>query len=249
MKNFLSAACLAALAPLTQADTVLGVYAGVGQWNADYSGEAGTIPIDLEDLNFDDESNNFYYVALEHPVPLIPNIKLQHTDISSTETATIATEFTLDDQTFAVNETVTSDLELSHTDAILYYELLDNWINLDLGLTVRAFEGEATVVSQTTSTMETVDLDGVIPMFYVKAQFDLPFTGWSVGADANAIGYSGDSFTDISARIAYATDFIPLLDLGFELGYRYMSLDVQDEGDLEGDFTMDGPYAALTLHF
>ena len=250
MKRVISAACFAALAPLAQADTVFGVYAGVGQWNADFGGDAGTVSIDLEELNIEDETNNFFYIALEHPIPLLPNIKLQNTEITSEETATLTRTFTLDDQQFTVGEEVTTDVDLTHTDATLYYELLDNWINLDLGLTLRAFDGEATVISSTTSQSETVDLDEVIPLVYAKAQFDLPFTGWSIAADANAIGYSGDSFSDITAKIAYTSDALPLLDLGVELGFRRMALEVDDDdGDLNADLTIDGPYAAITLHF
>ena len=115
---------------------------------------------------------------------------------------------------------------------------------------MRVFDGEATVVSSTTTLSDTVDLDAVVPMLYVKAQFDLPFSGWSIGADANAIGYSGDNFSDITAKIAYTSDGLPLLDLGLEIGYRRMALEVDDDdSDLNADLTIDGPYAAITLHF
>ena len=249
MKKLLSAACLTALSAFTCADTVLGVYAGVGIWQADYGGDTGTVAVDLNELNLEDESNNFYYLALEHPVPLLPNLRLQKTDISSSETATLTRNFTLDDQSFSASEEVTTDLELTHTDATLYYEVLDNWVNLDIGLTLRAFDGEAAVTSTTTATSDRVDLDEVIPLLYLKTQFDLPFSGWSIAADGNAVGYSGDSFSDLSAKIAYSSDALPLLDLGLEIGYRRMALEVDDEGDLTADVTVDGPYAAVTLHF
>ncbi len=249
MNKLLSAACLAALAPLAQADTVLGVYVGAGQWNSEYSGDAGTVAVDLSELNIDEENNNFYYIAVEHPVPLLPNIRLQKTDITSSETSTLTSSFTLDNESFSVNDEVSTDIDLTHTDATLYYEVLDNWVNLDVGLTLRAFDGEASVTSRTTSTSETVDLDEVIPLLYLKTQFDLPFTGWSIAADGNAIGYSGDTFSDLSAKISYNSDALPLLDLGVEIGYRRMALEVEDDGDLTADLTIDGPYAAVTLHF
>lgn len=249
MKKLLSVACLTALAPLAQADTVLGVYVGAGQWNSEYGGNAGTVAVDLNELNIDEESNNFYYIALEHPVPLLPNILLQKTDITSSETATLTSNFTLDNESFSVNDEVTTDIDLTHTDATLYYEVLDNWVNLDVGLTLRAFDGQASVTSKTTLASETVDLDEVIPLLYIKTQFDLPFTGWSIAADGNAIGYSGDTFSDLSAKIAYNSDALPLLDLGIEIGYRRMALEVEDDGNLTADLTVDGPYAAVTLHF
>lgn len=248
MKKLLSTACLAALAPLSQADTLLGIYAGAGIWNADYSGDAGVDSIDINDLGLDDESNNFYYVALEHPVPLLPNIKLQHTEIDSTETGVISETFKLDDVTFTASEQVVTDVDLSHTDAVLYYEILDNWVSLDAGLTLRSFNGDLSVASTNTPALaESVELDAVIPLIYVKAQFDLPLSGFSIGADANIVAYSGNTLSDASARIAY--EFESIVDLGLELGYRHMALEVDDIDDLEADLTIDGPYAAVTLHF
>ena len=249
MHKLLSAACLIALTPMTQADTVLGLYAGVGQWNADYTGEAGTRAVSLDELNIGDESNNYYYLAIEHPVPLLPNIKLQRTAVTSEETATLNTTFTLDNETFTVGEDVTTDLDLTHIDTVFYYEILDNWVNLDLGLTLRSFDGEATVTASD-GDFETVDLDELIPLGYVKAQFDLPFTGWSIAADANAIAFDGDSFTDITAKIAYAADIMPLLDIGLEVGYRRMALELdRGNNDLNADVTIEGPFAAVTVHF
>ena len=249
MKKLLSATCLAALAPLAQADTILGIYAGIGLWQADYGGDTGVESVDLDELGLDDENNNFFYVALEHPIPLLPNIRLQRTAIDSRESATLTRNFTLDDVTFSATDTVVTDLDLSHTDAVLYYEVLDNWVSLDLGLTLRAFDGEATVQSQTTTALrETVDLDAVLPMLYARAQFDLPFTGFSVGADANLITYDGHTLSDASAKIAYAFD-ATVIDLGVELGYRRMALELDDLDDLNADLTLDGPYAAVTLHF
>ncbi|TQV67684.1 TIGR04219 family outer membrane beta-barrel protein [Exilibacterium tricleocarpae] len=248
MKKIVSATCLAALAPLAQADTILGVYAGVGIWQADYGGDTGVDSIDLDELGLDDEDNNFFYVALEHPVPLLPNIKLQNTNVESEASATLTRDFTLDDVTFTATDSVVTDLDLSHTDVVLYYEILDNWVTLDLGMTLRAFDGEASVRSENTDRSETVDLDAVLPMAYAKAQFDLPFTGFSVGADANIITYDGNTLSDASAKVAYAYESL-VVDVGFELGYRRMALSLDDLDDLEADITLDGPYAAITLHF
>ena len=51
----ISALGLATLSPLTQADTILGVYAGIGTWNPEYSGDIGRSDLDIEDLGFDDD--------------------------------------------------------------------------------------------------------------------------------------------------------------------------------------------------
>lgn len=243
MKKLTLAATLALLSPLAVADTILGVYAGAGQWQAEYSGDAGDPNIDVGALGLEESDNNFYYIALEHPVPLIPNIKVQKVDISSQQTARITQTFTLDDETFFEGTEVTSDFDLSHIDLTLYYEILDNWVNLDLGVNVRKFDGY--VSAESAFGNESVKLDEAVPMFYVKAQFDLPLTGFSAGLEGNIISYDDNRLTDYSARVHYMFDSV--MDLGLEVGYREMSLKIDE--DVTADVQLKGPYAAVVFHF
>lgn len=226
------------------ADTVFGIYAGAGQWQADYEGTIGHPAIKLQSLGLNDSDNNYYFVALEHGVPVIPNIRLQKTDISSRQTAIISQTFTLDEVTFTVNSEVSSDVDLTHTDGVLYYEVLDNWVNLDLGLTLRKFDGHATAVSST--ARESVTLDKLIPMIYGHARFNLPFTGFAVGGALNAISYNDNKITDYNAYVSYTFD--SAMDIGAEVGYR--SLDLRsDDKNARVDATLAGPYASILLHF
>ena len=57
------------------ADTLLGVYAGAQGWDMAAEGNYG---FQNEELNyrFEDETQNRFYIALEHPIPVIPNIKI-----------------------------------------------------------------------------------------------------------------------------------------------------------------------------
>src|SRR4051812_6315515 len=99
MKKLTLLVAIAATATsFANADTVLGVYAGFGSWDASYDGNIGEpTSISLKELGVKDHKNSFYYIALEHPVPIIPNIRLAHTDISSKQTAKITRSFEYDD--------------------------------------------------------------------------------------------------------------------------------------------------------
>jgi outer membrane protein len=232
------------LAPLVQADTVFGIYAGAGSWQSDYDGQAGNPAITLKELGVQEHHNNYYYVAIEHPIPFLPNIKLSHTNISSAQTGTITKSFTMGDTTYTANEKVSTDFDLSHKDATLYYEILDNWINLDLGVTARKFDGYAR--SSSASGNENIAIDMTLPMVYGKIQFDLPFTGLSAGVEANYASYQDNSLNDYTAKFSYLFD--AFVDVGVDVGYRKMALKVSDN-DLEADMTLKGPYMALTAHF
>ncbi len=248
MLKTLSAASLTCCLSLPiAADTVLGIHAGVGQWQSDYSGETGSVPVSLEDLNISDENNNVFYLALEHPIPLLPNVLVQHVSLDSSGSSTLDEGFVFDEIAFPAGTEVHTRLDLSHNDATLYYEVLDNWVSLDLGMTFRAFDGEASVSSADASVSETVELDTIIPMAYGKAQFELPLTGWSVSAAANLVSYDGNELSDYSAALAWDSDVLIVFDVGVELGYRSLSLKL--EKDLDTDIELEGPYASLRIRF
>jgi len=245
-KLTLLAAVAATSISFAHADTVLGVYAGFGSWDSSYDGKAGDPSITLKDLGVKDHKNSYYYIALEHPVPVLPNIRLAHTDISSKQTADVSKTFTIDGTTFVANDTIASEFDLTHTDVTLYYELLDNWVNIDLGVTARTFDGFVSAKSTTTAQNKKVKVDQTLPMLYGKLQFDLPFSGLSAGIEGNFVSYSGDRVTDYSAKISYLFDSV--LDIGLEAGYRKLSVKV-DEDDLQANVNLKGPYAAVIAHF
>ena len=242
IRKWMAAACIAAFSTLAAADTVAGLYAGAGIWSAGPGGNIGGTAVDVDALGLSSETNAFVYVALEHPVPALPNVKLQHTRLGSRGEGVLSRRFRLDDVEFSAGETISTELDLTHTDAVMYYELLDNVVSLDLGGTLRVFNGHARAASRTLS--ESVDIDLVIPMAYGRVLIELP-AGFEISATANVIGYSGNSLQDLSAQIAYAFDSV--VDVGVELGYRRFALKLDD--DAQTDVSLDGPYVAVTLHF
>ena len=193
--------------------------------------------------------NNFFYLALEHPVPVIPNILVQQTDVSVDESGSMVVDVVFDGDTFTAGTDVNTTIDFSHTDATFYYELLDNWVSLDLGLTVRMFDGELTLTeSATPVNTATQVLDGALPMLYLKARFDLPLSGFYVGAHANALTYDGHSLTDFTAAAGYQTDGW-VMDLGVEFGIRTFTFELDDLDELDADIELSGSYFAVTVHF
>jgi len=241
-----------ALAGTSVADTIFGVYAGAGVWNGSLSGNVGkdAQPITADELGMGSDNNTFYYLAVEHPVPVLPNFMLSHTSLSTSGKSTVTRDFTFNNTTVPANADTTTSVDLSHTDLTLYYEILDNYLSWDLGVTGRNFDGYASIdyTSQSGNGSEKVSLKGIVPLAYTKLQIDLPFSGWFVGGSMNYVGYRGDSFSDLDAKLGYMTDGLGL-DVGFDFGYRQMKLKVEKLDDLKADLTEDGPYASLLVHF
>lgn len=225
----------------------IGVRAGAYMWSPDISGtvRAGGEEVDLQDdLGFSDENANVFFVSIEHPLPLLPNILLQHTKLDASATNTLSRTITFDDTTYIASDRVKTTLDLTHTDATLYYEVLDNWVELDLGLTVRVFENGVKIKSEITGNDAELDITSVIPMVYAAARFNLPLSGLYVAVDGNGIGYSGNTLLDYRAMVGYESP----IGLGAQVGIRNFDLNYED-GDDDGDVKIDGAFAEVFYHF
>lgn len=230
------------------ADT-LGFEVGAYGWQQKFSGtvSSGSASlVDVEDnLGYDDETNNVFYAVFEHPVPVLPNIRVQQTDLDLSANGNGPFLFSGTPYVGSVN----SSINLSHTDFTLYYEILDNWVSLDVGLTARYIsDGEvqitSTQVGPTFGQTESFDADGVLPLLYLSARIDLPLTGLYVGADINGLGVNDDSIIDYRVNLGYEST----IGLGVEAGFRSFELDYDDSDD-KVDLTIDGAYAGIFYHF
>jgi outer membrane protein len=232
-----SSLLLATLYSASASADFLGIYVGAGSWNHDPSGnfnstQTGSTNVDLQsNLGLSDESEGYVWAAFDHPIPLLPNIRLERTSLGHTGTSG---SVNFNGATVSGSSTV----NLDSTDAILYYRLLDNWVNFDLGLNLRKIDGEFAIGSESVSVSET------IPMLYLAAQFDLPFSGFSVGADYSLVSYDGSSYDDLRLRAMYEMGVV-----GFELGLRTTTLELDDVDNINADLEFDGIMAGVFLHF
>lgn len=224
----------------------------LGQWQPDYSGEIGIGDESgtLEELGFDDDSHNVFTLVFKHPIPAIPNAKIRHSDISTSASGTLIRDLGFGDTTFIAGDADT-DLDLTHTDFTLFYSPLNNWVQIDLGITGRKFDAEGTIVGSTAfgTRTESETFDDWVPMLYAGARFELPLTGLYVDGTLNTINYDDSEVSDITAAIGYALD-LPVVDLVAELGYRTFTFKLdEDDNDIGVDLELDGVYFNLGLQF
>jgi len=242
INRFLFAVAVLAASCTASAD-VAGVYFGAGSW---YQGFGGNVIADvsLDDLQVAGESGSHLYVALEHPVPLIPNIRVAWTEIKDSGTGTLQSSFVYAGQTFNTSQVVDTRIDLTHTDVTLYYEIIDVGMDLDLGLTARLVSGDITMDTAT----EAVDV--VVPMAYGHIKVGLPFTGVFVNGEINAMSYSGITVSDYAVALGWETKTAFLPKVGVEGGYRRFGVDASAaEVDVAVDMAVDGFFVNLTAHF
>jgi outer membrane protein len=240
-KLILVAGSVLLMSGTTATADVLGVGATVGYWNSDLSGEAGKNGdlVDVEnDLDLSSDSNANLEAYFEHPVPILPNVRLNYTRIKQSGDGELSTGY----DGVLPGVPVESELELTQFDATLYYEVLDNWVNLDAGLTVRNLDGELTV-RELGGDVSRTEISGTVPLAYLAARFDLPLTGLSVGGQANVVSYDGDSIRDLNAYGQFQLSAVRL-----RAGYREISIDYEDSDD-RLDVELGGPFISAGLTF
>jgi len=200
-----------------------------------------TDPTDVDvndDLFWTEENQGYLFVTFEHPVPIIPNVRIMTTSLDHSGTGTA--NFVLNGETFS--GTVTSSGTFDQTDITAYWEVLDNVVSLDLGLNVKLLDFSYSVASTGVSTSDS--LSATIPMLYGLVGAS-PLPGLFLGVEGNWIGYDGNNLTDFAAKVSYTTDFF----LGIEGGYRSQTYELDDVDGYFGKLEFKGPFVGAYLKF
>lgn len=236
--------CLATLAtPLTVNADFLSVSIGGGVWNETPSGNIQKIndPVEVnikDNFFWEEESQGYLFVTLEHPVPLIPNVRLMHTKLDHAGSG--STSFQFDGQSFTGPNT-SNDFSIETLDLVAYYEILDNVVSLDFGLNIRNLDIDYDI-NNGSSTSDSVS--ATIPMLYAAVGAS-PWPELLISGELSYISYSGSSISDFTAKISYTTNFL----LGFEAGYRKLNFELDDVSDTNANLDFDGVFAGAYVKF
>jgi len=240
--------CLSTLAlpfifPQIAIADALSLSIGGGTWDETPEGTYNrTIdaPIDVnDDFLWDKESQGYAFITLEHFVPIIPNIKLIYTKIDHTGSGAGGFDYNgITYNNFANTVTVET------LDLLLYYEVLDNVVSLDLGLNIRNLKADFAIIDTTTNATDSDSVDEFIPMVYALVGFS-PWPDLIISGEMSYVTYSGNTISDYTVKIAYTTNFF----IGLEAGYRNQKIELDDNDGTDTDLTFDGPFAGAYLKF
>jgi outer membrane protein len=246
IKNLLYPLALAA--PFTVNADILSVSVGGGGWNVSPSGtinDVGELPVDVNNqLFWDDESQGYFFAILEHPVPILPNVKLMKTTLDQSGNGNATFRFDGIDY----DGYVTNDFSVETLDLYAYYEILDNVVNIDLGLDIRNLKVDytitGTVSGSPTPDTTTDSFDETFPMIYAMVGVS-PWPDLIISGELSYISYDGSKVSDFTAKVAYTTSFF----VGLEAGYRKQQYTLDDISDTNADLSFDGIFAGAYLKF
>ena len=194
--------------------------------------------IDLvDDLNVNNPAQTSMVLILEHPISVLPNIRYQGYNLYSSESSGVNLEAKNNGNAAIAGKTTTTSFDLNHEDIVLYYQLLNNWVDLDMGVDLKRFDGQ---VSQAGTTGSSIDVDETIPLLYLSARVALPVNGLYVGANINAnvvdLGLSQSTAQDSTIMLGYESG----TGLGIEGGIKSFSVELNDSDNLNTNFEYDG---------
>lgn len=233
MKHLVLGAILAISTALVsqpaKADLLFGIYGEAQYWLADTTGGYGDSE-NFNGFNFDDENQLRLSLALHHPVPLLPNIRIETQDMKAT---------------LANGNGSTGQLDLSHDSAIFYYSFLNNsLVRLHAGVAAKRFDGYVD-----DGQGNAWELSETIPTAYALVGVGLPFSGLSVYARGHVLAIDSSSVQDIEAAVQYRVFNTPLLDGSIQLGYRHFNVELDNVAGLYSDVEFKGPFIGFQLHF
>jgi len=221
---------------------------GVGTWMQTPTGTIsytdGSIT-GLDTSNENDQMQLYGWLLVKHPIPVLPNLRLEYVKTSYEGTAT----GTFGSFTFPISSK--TKLDMSQIDVIPYYNILDNtgWVTLDLGLNIKildiSYEANGIdLVAQLPTDISII----AIPLGYIRARVEIPGTELGVESDLKYISYSTAKAYDARIKVDYTFDISPVIQPAIELGYRVQKFELDEDGlTINTDYS--GIYMGMMLRF
>lgn len=226
-----------------------------------YKPQSDTDKIDLKnDAHIGDKTKPWVKLKFEHPIPLLPNIKLSYMPMKFDGSGTLQRDIKWGNYTYSSNADYSLSVKLDRFDVTLYHNLpfiktaTAGILDIELGVNVRTifFDGKLNGTDKNTGqkVSESKSITLPIPMGHLAAEIK-PIPHFSVLGNLNYIGYSKNTYYDYTlAGRLYAGSFLPLgrLKPFIEAGYRYEKLKI-DESSVKTDIKIKGGYALAGLQF
>jgi outer membrane protein len=227
------------------ADTILGIYLDYSRWTVDSDGQIASLqaPLQLNELLTTDDNGTVLSVKIEHPLPLLPNVGLSRTTITANDSILTTDSLGYREAVFIPGSTLTTDIDSMHEELIIYYELLDNWVSLDLGVNFMHVDDRVLLLDGSQNVSNRID--EYLAGLYAMVAFEFPTTNLYVQGTLSMADMSDVEVNKHQIGIGWEADW----GLGFELGYRSRSSTWEDIQLASGEWDLDGYYASVRFHF
>lgn len=226
---------------------VLGISAGANWWFHEPDGDlefddGGEFSLDesSDGIGLDSDNDANLWLQWDHFIPVLPSIRLEHTNLGQSGDGNISAEFA--GVTF--DEDVDSELTFDQTDLTFYWTPIPlPYVDIDVGVNIKYIDGEL-IIDGETSGEESASFSGPVPMAYGRLGLDIPGTRVRGEASIKTLPVSDSEITDTQVQVIYKWWYS-----GVTVGYRDIRVDFDDFDDFTVDATFSGPYAGAFLRF
>jgi outer membrane protein len=205
---------------------MLKIQAGGGSlYNTNNKGEYsynGTInSIDSVTMENSVNKNYYLYADIRHPVPFIPNARIEYYDITNKGTTTVGTTF---DNTSFIDGSL-NQFKYRSIESIGYYRLPIPGVDIDLGGGLNTLEGSISLNDNINNSIKNYKKD--IPFIYGNVHLDIPLS--NIGLEAN-VKYNKNVDTKINflesvAKFTYTLNSFNVIaakyKIALEAGVKY----------------------------
>lgn len=195
-------------------------------------------------------TQSYTWAQFDHAIPIVPNIRIEQTEMKYTGTASTTGTF----NGTAITASTVSGVDLTNQDFIAYWGVpFSTWIPMideaDFGFGVKQFDGTITV----TGAVDEV-IDFMLPFGYAKLHITPPFLGGlGFEAEIKVISGGGVTFNESIFKADWSVEApIPVIDLevGIEAGYRSTVIAYDADGtDAFLDFEFTGVFFGIFAKF
>ncbi|HIP02602.1 MAG TPA: TIGR04219 family outer membrane beta-barrel protein [Campylobacterales bacterium] len=250
MKKFLSIIAMSTLVSTSLFADFARVEIGAGAWMQKASGttsyDAGS---GVTGTNVFDETKNtspYVWMLIKHPIPVVPNIRLEYTSIHATGKASGAWNG------LVAPANTNSVLDIKEYDIIPYYNILDNtfWTTLDLGVDIKVIDATYKIEPNGLFTGYEDSYTAPIPLLYARVRVEIPATNIGLEGDMKYVTTGSSTVYDARIKVDYTFDITPIIQPGIEIGYRTQKIKIdEDDENVKTDMDFSGFFAGLMLRF
>jgi len=245
--------------PLIDFEASIGAIQQKPRGYVSYEAESDADRIDVKnDARLGDETKQWARFKLEHPIPVIPNIKLAYMPMKFDGSGNVTRTIRWGDNQYDLSAGFNLSVKLDRVDTTLYYNfpfiktVTAGKLDVEFGLNVRTimFDGKLSgTATGVGSVTESKSITLPIPMGHLAAEIR-PINQVSLVGEINYIGYGKNTYHDYIAGLRLnphgllRTPLKPFV----EVGYRYEKLKI-DEQDVKTDLNIKGLYGLVGVRF
>ena len=199
------------------------------------------------------ETNVYLYFKLVHPIPIVPNLKLQYTRYDTTGNSGYLAGGS---KVFGVVEIpvgltdVKSDLQIDSYDLTLFYQLNPLVLSLEVGAGVDFWSGKVRIDGKDNNGQRRViDRKFYIPLPYLYGGIEtMKFFGFSAVGTAKYAKWGDSYHWDLDGGIKYTFNLPGFGTGAVKGGYRIKDIKWV-KGNDSSHIKFSGPYAEISLSF